>query len=172
MNTLKNTLKYAGIIALSATMAGCFDGDSKDEVEAVNNPPTAVSFNVITQTEVAISERLAGSDPEGDPLTFAIGDEPTLGTVSISAGSNFTYQPFNEVTGSDSFTYTVTDGQGRAATASVGITIEALQVSFLSQSRAAFSADENDDPLVINGREFTQDVVGQGDYQDLIDGSN
>lgn len=51
----------------------------------------------------------------------------------------------------------------------VNITIEALQVSFSEFSRVAFNQTATDTPLSVNGREFTQDVVDQNDYQDLID---
>jgi hypothetical protein len=169
---MKNIIKMSTLLALGIATTACFDG-SDDKIEpGVNNPPQAVSINLITQAEVPITDQLSGSDSDGDLLTFTLEQGPTLGEVTISPSGAFTYQQFNEVTGSDSFTFMVRDGGGLSATANVGISIEALPVSFLSYSRDAFNANTKDDPLRINGRDFTQDVAGQSDYQDLIDGDS
>lgn len=170
MNINKNCITFSLAALFSLSLFGCFhDNDNDDEPMKVNKPPVAMSFDVITQTEVAITDQLNGSDPDGDSLSFMLGDASTLGTVTIDASGSFTYQPFKEVTGSDSFTYSVKDSKGAQATATVGITIETLQVSFTEASRAAFAAGLGDEPLAVNGREFVNDVVNQSDYQDLID---
>lgn len=169
---MKNMIKMSTLLACGFATTACFDGGDDKIEPGVNNPPQAVSIDVITQAEVPITDQLTGSDSDGDLLTFALEQAPTLGTVSISSSGAFTYQPFNEITGSDSFTYTVRDGGGLSASASVGISIEALPVSFLSYSRDAFNANINDESLRVNGRDFIQDVVNQGDYQDLIDGDS
>jgi hypothetical protein len=169
MKVNKHTVKLAGVLALGFTLSACFDNSDNDEKPMVNNPPQANSFDVITQTEVAITEQLSGSDIDGDPITFILDQEPLLGNVSVTNTGSFTYQPFDEVTGIDSFSYIVRDSAGAESKATVGITIEALQVSFLSYSRQAFNANATDKPLVVNGREFIQDVASQTDFQDLID---
>jgi VCBS repeat-containing protein len=162
------TIAVVGVLSLS----GCFDSDSySDEVEVapVNRAPSAVSINLITQTEVPITDQLSGSDPEGETLMFMASSEPQLGSLIIDATGWFTYQPFDEVTGSDSFTYVVKDQVGLEASAIINITIEALQLSFLNYSRQAFTAPISDKALLLNGRVFVQDANDQGDYQDLID---
>ena len=54
-------------------------------------------------------------------------------------------------------------------TATVNITIEALQVSFNDYSRAAFEQSATDEPLPVNGREFEQDVTDPMAYDDLLE---
>jgi hypothetical protein len=165
-SAVKAAIVLAGIVSLSA----CFDSDNdKEEVVPVNQAPTAASVNLITQTEVPIADKLSGTDPEGQALTYELTSEPQLGSIVVGARGDYTYQPFDEATGSDMFSYVVRDVEGLEASATVNITIEALQLSFLSYSRLAFAAPSTDAPLLLNGRVFTQDSNDQIDYQDLID---
>jgi PKD repeat protein len=52
---------------------------------------------------------LAGSDPDGNPITFAVASQPAHGTLGGTA-SNPTYTPAGDYLGSDSFTFTASDG--------------------------------------------------------------
>lgn len=157
------------LVALAVVgLSGCFHNDDDDE-PMVNNPPTAMSINIATETEQAVTENFPASDTEQDALSFTIDTEPTLGSVTVNADGSFTYQPFAELTGNDSFSFTAMDSDGRSATATVGILINALQVPFTQFARGAFSADAMSAPQLINGREFIQDGLNTSDYQDLID---
>lgn len=165
---MNNALKLGILVALGLTVSACFDGSKS----SANNPPTAMSVDLTTQTEVVIKDKLAGSDPDGDAISFSVAQQPTLGSLAITLGGGFTYQPFDEVTGSDSFTYTVRDAKGLEASGTVGITIEALPVSSLSYTRDAYNLDANAMPLSVNGRAFMDDGLNQTDYQDLVDGGS
>jgi VCBS repeat-containing protein len=170
MKVKKSVIQVALTVVGALSLAGCFGSDSYEaDVEPVNEAPSAISIDLITQTEVAITDQLSGSDPEGQTLMFTASSEPQLGSLVIDSNGGFTYQPFDEVTGSDSFTYVVKDQGGLEASATVNITIEALQLSFLNYSRQAFAAPISDKALSLNGREFAQDASNQSDYQDLID---
>jgi uncharacterized protein with LGFP repeats len=63
------------------------------------------------------------SDPDGDPLVFTAVTPPTKGTAYIYTNGLLYYQPYFGGTGTDSFTYTVSDGQGNTATGMVTITL-------------------------------------------------
>lgn len=170
MKIKKSAVKAAIVLAGVVSLSACFDSDNdKKEVVPVNQAPTAASVNLITQTEVSITDQLSGTDPEGQALTYELTSEPQLGSIVLGDMGEYTYQPFDEVTGSDMFSYVVRDAEGLEASANVNITIEALQLSFLSYSRLAFAAPSTDAPLLLNGRVFTQDSNDQSDYQDLID---
>ncbi|MEC7480574.1 MAG: Ig-like domain-containing protein, partial [Pseudomonadota bacterium] len=92
-----------------------------------------------------------------------------LGNAEINADGSFTYTPNAQVTGSDSFTFIVSDGVNPEVTATVSVTIEAQQVSFSSYTRDAFNQAPTDEPLPINGREFTQDA-DDTTFDDLLIG--
>ncbi|WP_188375416.1 Ig-like domain-containing protein, partial [Winogradskyella haliclonae] len=64
------------------------------------------------------------NDPEGDNFTVTANTDPANGTLVINPDGTFTYTPNPGFTGTDSFTYTITDDNGNPAsdTATVYIT--------------------------------------------------
>jgi VCBS repeat-containing protein len=62
------------------------------------------------------------SDPDGDPLTAALLANGSHGSASLAADGSFTYTPTSGYTGTDQFTYTVSDG-ALTATGTVTLTI-------------------------------------------------
>lgn len=151
-------------------LSGCNDDDhSKQDapIEVVNKAPTASSAMVTTQTEVAINDMLEGLDPEGKALTYSLVSEPMLGMVVVNSDGSYTYTPNAETTGSDSFTFAVSDGVNAQVTAMIDITIEALEVDFAQFGRAAFGQAATDKPLSVNGRVFTN-ADAQANFDDLL----
>jgi lysophospholipase L1-like esterase len=65
------------------------------------------------------------SDLDGDSLTVLSFDDTSSagGTVSVNFDGSFNYTPPANFTGSDSFNYTVSDGQGGSATATATIVV-------------------------------------------------
>ena len=93
-----------------------------NEVVPPNEAPTATGSSVVTDEDVAVPVTLAGSDPEGATLSFAVASQPAHGTLSGSA-PNLTYTPAAGFFGTDSFTFTVSDGDLTSAPATVSITV-------------------------------------------------
>ena len=70
---------------------------------------------------------MAGTDLDGNTLTFAKVADPSHGTVSINATTGaYTYTPVGNYNGSDSFTFKVNDGTVDSAVATVSITVAAV----------------------------------------------
>ncbi len=105
-------------------------------VVAVNDQPTADAVSVSTAQNTAKGVTLTGHDVEDCNLTFTITGNPTHGTLgsiganACAAGSpntdtgSVTYTPTSGYTGSDSFTFKVTDGSAQDSTdATVSITV-------------------------------------------------
>jgi len=65
------------------------------------------------------------TDPDGDTLTVVGFTPPSHGTASFT-GNVATYRPAANYTGSDELEYTIDDGHGRTSTASVYITVTAV----------------------------------------------
>lgn len=64
-------------------------------------------------------------DPDGDPLVVASATDAAHGTVVVaSGGSGVSYAPEVDFSGTDSFTYTVSDGRGGTDTATVTVVVE------------------------------------------------
>ena len=96
------------------------------------------------------------SDPDGDTVYICnvAGDgEPANGTVVIS-GDNFVYTPFPSFVGTDSFTYTICDGNGGTSTATVLVVVSPME-------------SPNNPPIAVNdvvvteeGQEIPINVMG------------
>nr|MDA8413462.1 Ig-like domain-containing protein [Desulfobacteraceae bacterium] len=91
----------------------------------VNNPPTATSQSVSTSEDSAKAITLTGSDADGDALTYTVVTQPAHGTLSGTA-PNLTYTPAANYSGSDSFTFSVNDGTVSSSSATVSITVTAV----------------------------------------------
>ena len=92
----------------------------------VNNPPVASDVTASVAEDGSVNITLIATDPEGDPLTFSIVDNPSIGTITnfVAAAGTLTYTPPVCTNGSDSFTFKANDGtfDSNIATASVTIT--------------------------------------------------
>jgi hypothetical protein len=94
-----------------------------------NSLPMASNFSVGTLTGVPITIRIIGGshapvDEDGNPLMVSAVGAAGQGTVTTD-GTNITYIPSGGYGGSDSFTYTVSDGLGEIATAEVSVLVSA-----------------------------------------------
>lgn len=160
---IKQGIKLGSLVALTAALAGCFDSDDDEEP---NLAPVAVDEMFTTQADIAFDGALTAVDPNGDTVSFALDQDGTLGTVDIATNGSFTYTPNAQVTGNDSFTFSVSDGEA-SSTGTIMITIEAQQLSVTSYTREVFAQAPTDTPLPVNGREFTQDADDTS-FDDLI----
>ncbi len=95
-------------------------------VTGVNDAPVAVNDTASTTEETAVSGNVLGNDTDVDPgttLTATLGASPTNGTVTLNADGSFTYTPNANFNGTDSFTYTASDGTAVSNVATVTITV-------------------------------------------------
>ncbi len=111
--------------AATTTTTTSFPATTTTTTEA-NSPPTAVGDAASTAEDTAVSIDVLTNDfdPDGDSLALSGSDSNSALGGSVScAGSSCTYTPPSNFSGTDSFSYTVTDATGRAASASVTITV-------------------------------------------------
>jgi VCBS repeat-containing protein len=85
-----------------------------------NRAPTAAPASVSTPEDVPLLIPLPVADPDGDALTVSA-TAPSHGTVAV--GTTVTYTPAPDFNGTDSFTYSVSDGRGGTASATVTVTV-------------------------------------------------
>ncbi len=97
-------------------------------ITPVNDAPT-VADDIVTMTQdtilrVGMPGVLANDyDKEGQPITATKASDPAHGTVTMGADGRFLYTPTRGFSGTDSFTYTATDGAATSAPATVTITV-------------------------------------------------
>ncbi|MCK5339783.1 MAG: tandem-95 repeat protein, partial [Desulfobulbaceae bacterium] len=96
-------------------------------ISAVNDVPVAETDSVMIDedTQVGINLLANDHDPDGDSLNVTSLSQPAGGTVVVS-GNNALYTPGLDLTGDDSFTYVVNDGNGGTATGTVNVTVLAI----------------------------------------------
>ncbi len=91
-------------------------------VSAVNDPPVADPQSVATDENVSKAITLTGSDVDGDGLSFAVSSGPLHGSLSGTA-PGLTYTPDPGYVGTDSFSFTVNDGEAVSSPAVVSILV-------------------------------------------------
>ena len=94
-------------------------------VNAVNDPPAAEALNVETAEDTPLAITLTATDADGDALTYSVVTGPSHGTLSGTA-PNLTYIPNADYNGADSFTFKANDGKADGNTATVSITVTAV----------------------------------------------
>lgn len=115
--------KSAGVDTVVASAAGLTSSAATVTwLAAANHAPVAYDGTLTTDEGVAADTTLAATDADGDPLTYAIVDGPSHGTLSGS-GRTRTYTPAAGFHGSDSFTFEASDGKADSNVATIDITV-------------------------------------------------
>jgi hypothetical protein len=143
-------------------------------VTPVNDAPVVVGEQYTTQESNPLFVSAPGvlandSDPDGDALSITGFSQGAHGAVFVGADGSLIYQPFSGFSGTDSFTYTVSDGalstQGTVSVTVVEgspIVANDAVIAFRDSSLAipfatllANDSDPNGDALFINGSDST-----------------
>jgi VCBS repeat-containing protein len=80
------------------------------------------------------------SDSDGDTLTASLVSGPSHGTLTVNSDGSFDYVPNLNFTGTDTFTYTASDGVQTSSPATVTLTVSASAPSAANES---FNVQEN-----------------------------
>lgn len=114
-------------------------------VVAVNTPPVATNDSATTNedTNVTIAVLANDTDAESDPLVPSLVAAPAHGTATVNANGTIAYVPAANYSGSDSFTYRISDGTANSSPATVNLTIIAV----------------NDAPVAVNDSATTTEAT-------------
>ncbi|MBI3410157.1 MAG: tandem-95 repeat protein [Planctomycetes bacterium] len=140
------------------------------EFQAVNGPPVANNQSVSTNEDTTLNGAVTATDPEGDPLSYALVSGPTHGMLTLNSSSGaFAYTPAANSNGADSFTFRANDGQHDSNDATVSITVTPVNDAPLAADDA-YSVNQNQTLTVIAAPGVTSlvmhsqagDYIGQG----------
>ncbi|HPS70411.1 MAG TPA: tandem-95 repeat protein, partial [Candidatus Cryosericum sp.] len=142
----------------TVTVRATADGGAYAEttVTFTNTAPTASGQSITATEDTQYAGALSGSDPDGDALTYAVVGSPSHGTATVTnvATGSFSYTPAanyptGHASGSDSFTFRVTDAHGAASgVAMVSVTVTSVNdVPVIAEGASrAVTMDEDSSP--------------------------
>jgi VCBS repeat-containing protein len=130
------TVDSAGLFTAGLTPGGPFTltaangavAGAASVVVAADNPPVAVNDAASGNEDSAIGGNVLtnDTDADSDALTALLVAGPSHGSLSLNGNGAFTYTPASNYFGADSFTYKANDGIADSNTATVSITVNAV----------------------------------------------
>jgi hypothetical protein len=110
-----------------------------------NQPPVAGndSGSVAEDGTVDIAVLGNDSDPDDNPLDVAGVSNPPNGAASINGDDTIHYEPDANFNGSDSFSYTLSDGNGGTDTGSVSVTVNPVNDSPVAANDSGITTDQD-----------------------------
>jgi Ca2+-binding RTX toxin-like protein/serine/threonine protein phosphatase PrpC len=135
-------------------------------VTSTNTAPVAAGDSYKLPNRLPISLNVLGNDTDanGDTLTLSSVTQGQKGAVAIQNG-RVSYTPAPNATGTDSFTYTVSDGKGGSSTGTVQIMFDWLDNPPVAQNDAASTTGTT--PVTI--RVLANDIDPEGSQMIVMD---
>ena len=95
-------------------------------IAAVNDEPVATNVSFSMLNNASITGSFKATDVDGDRLVYSVVSDASLGVVVVTGTlkSSFTYTPNPGATGTDSFSYSVSDGKTTSNIAIITIQLE------------------------------------------------
>ncbi len=116
-------------------------------INAINDAPTlAATQSVSTNEDTTLNFNLtSGADIDSASLTYSVVANPSSGTLSCTGGTSTacTYTPAPNENGTRTFTYKVNDGALDSTTATVTITINAINDAPVMLADQSFATNED-----------------------------
>jgi hypothetical protein len=120
---------YTGTDAFTYTIndgkSGTATGTVTITITTGRRPLTASNSSLITVANTPVIGTMEASDADGGGLNYSIVNSPSKGIIEVidATKGSFTYTPFKNATGVDSFTFKVHDGTACSNVAQVAVTI-------------------------------------------------
>ena len=129
------TLVAKSSVTLSVRVTNLFGSiTSSNVVLTINLAPTVLPQIISLNEDTPTSITLAGTDPDGDALSYPIVTPPGHGSLS-GTGSILIYTPVPNYFGPDSFTFQAHDGISGSAPATVNLSIMPVNDRPVAQSQ-------------------------------------
>ncbi|MDA4108346.1 membrane protein [Mycobacterium holsaticum DSM 44478] len=158
--------------SISDGMGGTATATVTVTVTAEPDPPAPADDTYTTDEDTPLNIPAPGVlgndvDVDGDDLSVQLAQLPLHGIVSLNEDGSFTYTPISDFHGVDSFIYTVIDGNGGTATATVYVTVNPVNDAPVAVDDAV-TVDEDGVAVVdvlandtdVDGDELTVTTVG------------
>ncbi len=121
-------------------------------------PPTVNNLSISTNEDTPTTFTMTGTDPEGAALTFSIVSQPQHGLVSTS-GNAGTYTPNTNFNGSDTFSYSASDGSLVSSAGIVTVTVTPVDDNPNTMDVSAVIDEDTSVILTLKADEFDGDTI-------------
>ena len=116
-------------------------------------------------TPVVVQVLANDTDADGDELTVGEVSDPANGTTQLDAATGeVTYSPAADYSGSDSFSYTISDPKGATATATVSVSVGAVNDAPVALS----DAEETEEDVAVTIAVLANDSDVDGETPSLV----
>ena len=127
-------------------------------ITAANDPPMAYSDSATTQEDESISITLAGGDDDGDVITYLVVTGPSHGSLKGKA-PRLIYSPNANFNGSDSFTFKTNDKRTDSKTATVSITVNAVNDAPTANNSSVMTQEDKPVSISLMGNDPDGDLL-------------
>lgn len=165
MKIQKDAAAPLAIICTLALLTGCGGGGGGGSTPPPSPPPPAPPANrapsltplsLVTDEDSTVSAQLTATDPDGNPVTFALSTNAQHGTANVTTGGTLVYTPSSNYSGTDSISISVSDNAGGQATGTVTVIVNPVNdAPTLSTLQVAVDEDN-----ALNGQLIAEDVEG------------
>jgi len=130
-------------------------------VTPVNDPPVAKNDTITTAEDTPASGNVLSndSDVDGDTLSAVVVTPPTNGTLALNSNGAFTYSPNANYHGPDSFTYSISDGNGGSATATAAITVTSVNDAPVANGQSITTAEDTAKAITLTASDVDGDAL-------------
>jgi len=135
-----------------------------------NHAPKTYNNFASTNEDTVVTAPLFATDPDGDPLTYSIETGPLHGILSGS-GPSLSYTPDPDFNGTDSFTYSVSDGQLTSNVSTFFLTVLPVNDAPVADPQSVTLTAGEDKAITLTGSDVDEDPLSYMVVSNPVNGS-
>ena len=130
-------------------------------INAVNDAPVTVDDSLTTNEDTAGNGNVLTNDTDVDNanLTAVVVAGASHGQLTLNADGSYTYTPSNNFFGSDSFTYKANDGSLASNTATVNITVTAVNDAPTAAAQSVTTNEDTGKQITLGANDVDGDAL-------------
>ncbi|MDQ0465710.1 VCBS repeat-containing protein [Caulobacter ginsengisoli] len=135
-------------------------------VTHVNHAPVTSGGYSVTDEDASVSGYISSYDTDGDTLTYSLVSGPTHGSLSLNSDGSYNYTPDANYHGSDSFSFSLSDGHGGSTSGFVNLTVNPVNDAPVTYAGSGSAAEDHG----ISGWVSASDVDGDSLTYTVVSG--
>ncbi len=134
---------YSGLDSFAFTANdGSLDSNAATISLTISAAPVAADGSASGAEDTVIMGQVAATDADSSTLTYALVSGPQHGTLTFQADGSYSYTPFGDYNGADSFTFKANDGALDSNIAAVSLTVTSVNDAPVAANGSASGAED------------------------------